>query len=82
MQMAQCSRSSRSKHALDPLAVGQFQQQFFRAVVGLAAGRDPGGPNLKLLGQLLADRLGQIGHFVEGGRAVAWKSHRRSCFAR
>ena len=62
MQMVQCSRSSRSSTHSIRSAVGQFQQQLFRAVVGLAAGGDPGGPDLKLGGQLLADRLGQVGH--------------------
>ncbi len=57
------------QHALDPLAIGQFQQQLLGAVLGLAAGGNPRGPDLKLGGQLVADRLGQVGHLLEGGGA-------------
>ena len=39
------------QHALDPLPVGEFQEQFFGAVGGLAVRGDPRGPDLEIGGQ-------------------------------
>ena len=55
------------QHALDPLGVVQLQQQFLRAVGGLAVLGDLRGPNLELGGKLLAEVGRQVGHFVEPG---------------
>ena len=55
------------QHALDPLAVVQFQQQFFRAVGRLAVLGDPRGPDLELGGKPLAELGRQVGHFLEPG---------------
>ena len=41
------------QHALDLLAIGQFQQQLFGAVVGLAVDGDARGPDLESVAQLV-----------------------------
>lgn len=70
--------------AFDPLAVVQFEEQFFRAVGGRAMFGDMGRPNLELRDELLAQFGGQVGHFVEAcdpllkeplphlARSIAW----------
>ena len=67
MQTVQCSLVVAQQHALDPLAVVQFQQQFLRAVGRLAVLGDLRGPNLELGGKLLAQLGGQVGHLLERG---------------
>ena len=56
------------EHALDPLGVQEFEEQFFGAVGRFAVLGNAGSPNLELGGELLAKARGQIGHFLEAGR--------------
>ena len=69
-----------------PLAVSQFQQQLLGTVGRATMVRHVRGPDLKLPGQLSPQRLGQIGHLLEGQgplleqplahlpRAIGWHS--------
>ena len=69
MQIVRRSRPA-EQHALDLPAVGKAQEQLFRAVVRLRVSGDARGPELKPLGQLRPQRLGQIGHRVPVRRAL------------
>ena len=77
MQTAQCSRSSRSSTHSIRSPSASSRSSFSVPSSALAVGGDPRGPDSELAGQLLADRLGQVGHLLEGGGALS-KSHRRT----
>ncbi len=65
MQMVRRRSVCRSKTHSMRSSIGQVQQQFLRAILGLLVNGHASGPNHKLGGQLLAQRLGQVRHFLE-----------------
>ena len=57
--------SSRKQHALDLPAVGEREQQLLGAVVGLRVADDAGRPEREVGGELVAQRLAEIGHLLK-----------------
>ena len=54
------------EHALDPLPIGEFEQQLFSAVYRPLVGRDRGGPDAEVFGEPFPQALRQVGHGGEG----------------
>ena len=51
--------------ALDPLAVGELEEEFFGAVVGAGVGGDGGGPDREPFRQAPPQARGEVGHVGE-----------------
>ena len=68
--------------ALDPVAVGQFQQQLFGLVGRGLMGRDPRGPDLEGVGQLAAAAAGPDRSSPRTRSPGSAKTQRRTCAAR